>query len=415
VNKPTWIPALTGCRAIAALAVVVDHYQPWHDLESVAVFRIWRDTRALFGFGALGVIFFFALSAFLLTTLSLREHAATGSFSIAKFYKRRVLRIWPLYYTVIASYLVLGFFIREFNAPDNQWVREFWIYPLFIQNWFHVTRSDMGILWTLAVEEQFYFLFPWLLSLVLFLRSWRATAMILLAIASVTAGFRILVGAGMIQPIFWLSALPIHGIYFSSLSYFDVLICGALAGWLYVNRNLRFWPGAGLLIVATILVVGSSPTWGIARDYLLGDANIYVVYFTLLGIAFACAILWLCAYPNSLCVRFLASPPMRWLGTISFGIYMWHIIAKLIVLTLVEKIQLSPSLYFYVTFSGYIGLTIAFAWLSYRFIEAPFLRRKVYSLVGPQVQAARVQVVPISEAEGRRFLPGRPELVGAEN
>jgi peptidoglycan/LPS O-acetylase OafA/YrhL len=146
-QETNWIPAIDGCRAVAALAVVVDHYQPWRDLSGVWPYTIWARTCSLFGFGALGVIFFFALSSFLLTFLSLREHQRTGSFSIRKFYVRRMLRIWPLYYVILAAYIALGLISRShFNGTDNSWLREFWVYPMFVQNWFNMTRSDMGIL-----------------------------------------------------------------------------------------------------------------------------------------------------------------------------------------------------------------------------------------------------------------------------
>jgi len=380
-TQKNWIPAIDGCRAIAALAVVVDHYQPWRDdLSDVALFRVWHAACGLFGFGALGVIFFFALSSFLLTSLSLREIAETGQFSIRKFYTRRMLRIWPLYYTILAVYFVLGLFItKQFNGVGNQWAAEFWIYPLFLQNWFNVTRWDMGILWTLGVEEQFYILFPWVLSLLLLLRSRSATTLVLIVVVIAASIFRIAVGSGAIQPIFWYKALPIHGIYFSTFSYLDVFVAGAIAGWFYVNRlslAVLQLPGIGMLIVATILTVGSSPTWGIAKENLLGDANIYLVYYTLLGASFAAGILWLCANPQSTLVRFLSSRTMRRLGQVSFGIYMWHIIAKVIVLTICEKIQMSAPTYFAVSTACYFGLTIGLALLSYRFVERPWIARK---------------------------------------
>jgi peptidoglycan/LPS O-acetylase OafA/YrhL len=378
--KTDWIAPLDGCRAIAALAVVVDHYQPWRDLSDLAPHKLWASACSLFGFGALGVIFFFALSSFLLTTLALREHRQTGTMSIKRFYARRMLRIWPLYYTILAVYVVLASCLtRHFNTHDARWMTELWIYPPFLQNWFNVTNFDMGILWTLGVEEQFYVSFPWVMALLLMSGSRTLAIGIIAGLLVAASAWRVAVAMGMIHPIFWYDALAIHGIYFSTPTYFDVFVAGAVAAWLYVNGTKLPWlrgPMPGLMIVAALLAVGAAPNSKWLNSLTFGDATVYLGYYTLLGIAFASAILWLCANPHSAAVSFLNSAPMRYLGTISFGIYMWHIIAKVIVLTIFARIAVSDTAYFALTLISYVGLTILLAMTSYRFIERPWLKRK---------------------------------------
>ncbi len=172
---------LDGLRGLAALSVVIVHFNPAPITPSAnSVSGVVQILNRL-SLANLGVVFFFGLSAFLLTYLGLREFDRTGSFDVKRFYLRRCLRIWPLYFVTLA----VDFFIASPWSPlgptsaasPSQWdwlKAHSWMFLGFLSNWslaFHhvagyadQSTPPLAIMWSIAVEEQFYLFFPLLLS-----------------------------------------------------------------------------------------------------------------------------------------------------------------------------------------------------------------------------------------------------------
>lgn len=142
--------SLDGLRAISIIAVI------WHHGPGQ------RATTSLLQQGFLGVRLFFAISGFLITTLLLREAAATGKISLRNFYARRSLRIFPLYYTVVALYVVLvGLTAAETPAGRAFFGNLPW-FLTYTSNWFvGASGATFAYAWSLATEEQFYCSWPW--------------------------------------------------------------------------------------------------------------------------------------------------------------------------------------------------------------------------------------------------------------
>ena len=123
---------------------------------------------SLYAAGAAGVDLFFALSAYLITSLLIRERLQTGSISLRLFYIRRALRIWPLYYLVVALGVLFAFTMAHHQVPwfYQQSLPWYYVagYIFFVSNWFYaafgVVQSICAPLWTVAIEEQFYLLWP---------------------------------------------------------------------------------------------------------------------------------------------------------------------------------------------------------------------------------------------------------------
>jgi peptidoglycan/LPS O-acetylase OafA/YrhL len=115
--------------------------------------------------GASGVDLFFTLSAFLITVLLLRERRQTGGISLRLFYIRRILRIWPLYFFVLAVSVVLAHTIPGQSLPWYYAVP----YLLFVGNWINVAFGHLlsvcAPLWTVSIEEQFYLVWPVLMKM----------------------------------------------------------------------------------------------------------------------------------------------------------------------------------------------------------------------------------------------------------
>lgn len=380
-------------RGLAALAVVIAHFNPSPLKVSPSsglglVMATWHYAAL----GNLAVILFFALSAFLLTYLARREFIATGRFSVGGFFIRRILRIWPLYFVIVAvtyciqashAHLPLGF---GASAVTWHWIaNHFPLYALFAGNWSlafnyvgrYVDQSPgpLRILWSICAEEQFYVVYPFLIILVLRLpqtRRWIVGLVLIIA-----WGFRI-----------WFSTLHVAlptmlasgGMYYATLSYGDVLLAGGIAGWLAAGPNFastnslifRAWVGPALLILAVVAgLLWSEYIW---YPY----TGVSILGYGLAGVIFALLLLWAWAHPDHPLNRALASRPLRWCGSLSYGIYMWHAISNTCLFVALNAwgrdtmLFSSPSLRLVYS----IMAALAFATFSRWVIERPFLNIK---------------------------------------
>jgi len=159
-------PELDGLRFYAFLGVFICHTLPF---DGAFYRRFHLPVPWLWGAiaksGAAGVDLFFALSAFLITSILLREREETGGISLRRFYLRRILRIWPLYFLLIAVGVVLAHTMAKQSLP--------WYYVagylLFVGNWVHAVfgrpESICSPLWTVSIEEQFYLIWPLLMKM----------------------------------------------------------------------------------------------------------------------------------------------------------------------------------------------------------------------------------------------------------
>ena len=142
---------------------------------------------SIFGAGAYGVDLFFALSAYLITSLLLRERAATGALDLRGFYVRRILRIWPLYLAFVGFAAIMAVLVREQHLP----LRYVAGYCLLAGNWVYVfygLPASFAIpLWTVSIEEQFYLAWPLALRKAT-VATMAAIAIGLLVVANASAG-----------------------------------------------------------------------------------------------------------------------------------------------------------------------------------------------------------------------------------
>src|ERR1700722_5062097 len=169
VNK-IYFPALDALRAIAMLLVFTAHLGPGADI--VGVGSIWTAPAAL---GAIGLILFFVLSGFLITYLLLAEQKDRKRIDIPRFYLRRILRIWPLYFIIvgISQFLIpcTGLFgldsIYSATAPNFRQASLYYLF--FLPNLAFLTVSPvnplLGYTWSIGAEEQFYLIWPLVLRL----------------------------------------------------------------------------------------------------------------------------------------------------------------------------------------------------------------------------------------------------------
>src|ERR1044072_1415372 len=224
-------PWLDGLRGIAITAVFIHHLQHF----------IYQGDR-LFGwlflpFGSLGVDIFFVLSGFLITTLLLEEHASTNTINLKKFYIRRALRLLPALFVLLAFTALFALLFLPFSEATTT-ARLSIIAIFYGTNWALAfgERSDLlGHLWSLAVEEQFYVIWPLALMLVLrFGLARRRLVLLIVSLIVLVCLYRCLLVSPEVDPL---------RIYFGSDTRADSLLAGCpvarLVGWRMVPRTRR--------------------------------------------------------------------------------------------------------------------------------------------------------------------------------
>jgi peptidoglycan/LPS O-acetylase OafA/YrhL len=328
------LPSLDGIRALAVGLVVVAHARSY-GIVSVPLVGHWD-------LGNLGVRVFFVLSGFLITSLLTSELAATGSISLRAFYLRRALRIFPAFYLMLVAAVI---------AWQAGWLSLNWpsvvVTALYLANMRLPGAMRMspaiGHTWSLAVEEQFYLLWPATLRA---LRIRRAATL--------------LVGAILLAPIVRL-ALDDAGhqalARYAFPAVMDALATGCLLA-LARNRLMRSRVfvaltrtrlGAWLLVLLPVLAWTRLPVP--VRDLIAIPA---------LNLSIALLLEWTLSYRHGIAYRLLNLPSMAYLGRVSYGIYLWQSPI------LFQDVVHAPALVF--------GLILAFALASYHLVEQPFLR-----------------------------------------
>ena len=314
--------------------------------------------------GFVGVDVFFVISGFLITGLIARE-LDVGRFSLIEFYNRRIRRIFPALIVVLAVTLALGWFwmlpqaFAQLGSDSFASAAFLANIALLLQSgYFDVesARKPLLHLWSLGIEEQFYLFWPLLLMVAARLR------MSILALAAVLGI------ASFLLNVAWIGANPVATFYLPFTRAFELLAGAVLAcGWNNFNQSgtasdRRAWTGVALIAASVAMLDSHSafPGWW---------AVLPVAGSTLLLSAPA-------AWVNRV---LLASPPMVWIGLISYPLYLWHWpllvfggIIKFGPLTLPERELILLA-------SGLL------AWATYRFVEIPFRfgrpsRRKMFGL-----------------------------------
>jgi peptidoglycan/LPS O-acetylase OafA/YrhL len=313
------IPALDGLRGIAIALVMLCHFLPYNDQPTSLIGRLFFFIGRA---GWAGVDLFFVLSGFLITGILL--DAKGGPHFFRNFYARRTLRIFPLYYFVLAMiFLVIPLFWRgAFASPDLADIRRhqawLWFYGTnFVMTW----KNDMGFFyadwlnlnpfWSLAVEEHFYLLWP----LVVYLCSPRGMRRVCATV--ICASFAL-------RAVLFLRGGWEWGIYIFTPCRIDALALGGLLA-LILRHDPRAagallrWARWLALVLGLITLIGLWQNPG--RD---GWASMTAGYM-LLATFFAALLLYsLAAPPASPAARFFAAAPLRALGKYSYGLYVYH-------------------------------------------------------------------------------------------
>ncbi len=322
------------------------------------------------GNGWVGVDLFFVLSGFLIT--GILYDTLPDRYFFRNFHARRTLRIFPLYYAFVALLLVVSRFTH-----DN-WYPGIWNVLTYTENLplglVRVTDAvwiNINHFWSLAVEEQFYVVWP----LLVFVLGTRRRILIA-AVSGVAFSF--------LSRVYWVNFTNMlqHEavVYWWTPSCLDGLLAGALLAMVYrsVRWRARFLSagpavlGVGCLGLAAILFTQGTLDWE-------GKPFVSVVLPTLLAFTFS-GLLLCCLRPKSLVQNVFGNAVLRFFGRYSYGLYMFHYTLGAAVgqpLRVHLLAEHRPKLFALLASAGAsLALSVAAAWLSFRYFELPFLRLK---------------------------------------
>ena len=367
-NKNIYFSGLNGLRFFAALAVIVTHIELIK--EQMEFPGLHSNNKLVFELGALGVVFFFVLSGFLITYLLLKEKEQTGSIDVKKFYYRRILRIWPLYFLIVA----LGFFVlphfKFMELPffsklnSHLSILNLGLFLIMLPNLaFAIFRPlpHVGQLWSIGVEEQFYLIWPWVVKKsknVL-----RTLFIIIVALILIKVILLFLLRNDPQNP----NLLILKK--FIAMMKIESMAIGGIGAWMvfkkkYFQKLLSNYFLIGAILCVLFLIY--------FMPQKLQDAS-FLVY----SVLFLIIVMNVSLNTNS--VIKIENKAFVFLGNISYGLYMYHLIVVAAFIGFLKYIgfQVDNSVTSQlVVYIGVISLTIFISWLSYRYLESWFLKIK---------------------------------------
>jgi peptidoglycan/LPS O-acetylase OafA/YrhL len=343
------VPALDGLRGVALLGVLFFH-----------------ANGALPG-GYLGVDLFFVLSGFLITSLLIAEHRDTGKIVLSTFWVRRARRLFPALLSLMPAIAIYG---RFFAKPGElEGLRADALATLgYVANWraifshksywqLFAAPSPLEHTWSLCIEEQFYVVWPLVVTLILRKRTTRSILVLTLGLIAMSmVAMLALYRPGLTSRVYLGTDTRATGI----------LAGAALATFLSPNTTFQKSAVRKLDVLGLVAVLGLGFAWwklvGVNRFLYRGG-----FWLTELGalVLIACA----CAGRQSIVARVLSFRPLTLVGTISYGLYLWHWPVN--VLLTPERVHLHGVSLHAVQFA----LTFAIAIVSYRFLERPIRMR----------------------------------------
>ncbi|MCJ2179796.1 acyltransferase family protein [Novosphingobium album (ex Hu et al. 2023)] len=341
------IAGFDGLRAIAFLFVFVSH-------------KIGRDAAVYDTLGSTGVMVFFALSGLLITRILVRTRVAveagetTALAGLRRFYLRRTARIFPIYYMTIGLFLIASLFVRfegfEGGARVAMLLYATNIYVFTTGHWV----GHFGHFWTLAIEEQFYLLFA---PILLFSPSSAARR---------TCAAFVVLGLFTLAVLQWAGASTLT-IDLNSMTGFGYLALGGLAG-LNLHRKAPRWLVSGPAQTTAALAVLIAPLT------ILNDDGVWRTCAPAVAAISTLLVFQIAQNQTSRFVAFLETWPLRSLGRISYGCYIFHEFVHFYnIEAAVRKLGVTLEVADWVPAPIELAVTISLAAVSWRFFERPIM------------------------------------------
>ena len=366
-----YFPNLNGLRFIAALLVIIHHVE-----QIKYIYNLPNDFSSSFIqiIGELGVVLFFVLSGFLITYLLLEEEKRTGTIAVKNFYLLRILRIWPLYFFIVFLALAVLPNIPFFVLPDYEPARVYQdlsakilLYVFFLPNLVTPLLRVVpyaSLTWSIGTEEQFYLVWPPLLKL---FKKYRVALMIVIVI-----GYLLFARALFSDRTNFLVYKYEINAFWQSFN----IACMAIGGFfalllrsnhralkLFLNKYLFYF-----VLGFTSYMIYHGVYFPHIRVHDLPFPYLYKEFYS---IWFGIIILNFAANKDNLIS--LEQRPIRYLGKISYGLYIYHPIAIVLALRLAFWLGAPSDILLY---TSTLALTILIAGASYKYFESYFLNFK---------------------------------------
>ncbi len=361
------IPDLDGLRGIAILLVCLFHF----NLVATTPGLFGRVVDASFQHLWFGVDLFFVLSGFLITKILLEAKGSASYFSA--FYMRRVLRIFPLYYLTLLVYLFVSIVRQLHTGKPQDYLTQlaFWVY---LQNWALIWHRAIGVIghfWSLAVEEQFYLVWP----LVIYWLSRRGLKRLCFALI----GIAFLVKLAILFFQFPSPDLCVYASYTLTPARLDTLAIGGLAALLATSGRENYRPGLLLVLCLIPAAILFFVEFTQGQNKFRFKAVEYSMLAPLFGFFVARSAFR--SGKRGLTERFLRSRPLQAAGKFSYAMYVVHwplhlfmsVWAAEIIVRQPPGLQ-TPAKIAYILLA--ILLTYALGWISWHLIEKRVLSLK---------------------------------------
>jgi peptidoglycan/LPS O-acetylase OafA/YrhL len=336
------IPSLDGLRAVAVILVMLNHLRVPYAPEGR------------------GVLTFFVLSGFLITWLLLKESEQQGGISIKDFYVRRVLRIFPAFYVFWIIYF--GLLLLMNHRPSKEEVLDCVSALFYVRNYRSALSwgTHMNHTWALSLEEQFYLLWPLLFAA--FQRDLRKLTRVLIAVIAAVDIYRMVLFFRFHAPERWLNLAFDCRI--------DHLLVGCLLAVLLKRGVLRrFWEFVTSRVWFSLVPFGLILI-SIALNFRYRFPYHIAIGFVVDPLLTAVLIVQVIAFGNTVLWGWLNSRVVRYIGQVSYSMYLYHVLANGVVSRLLGR---QPTL---VGVLAAIGLTTLLGSVSYYLVETKFLRLK---------------------------------------
>ena len=319
-----YFPNLNGIRCIAALLVVFHHLE--QAKHSFGIANIYEQPIIQHA-GRLGVGLFFVLSGFLITYLLLDERGRFGDVDIKKFYLRRIFRIWPIYFPIILLSLFVFPHIELLNFPGTNeklgiHAPERLTLLLLVLPNFAFVLYDLPYWcaqsWSIGVEEQFYYLWPWLIKY-----PKRRIGIIILFLAS--TALLLFLGLHFLNT----TKQAEQAIITTFLGQFRIqtMALGGFCAWLVYNNKTKvldvLFSKKAQIITYTVLIV-----LFFSGFHFTGFLEVYAIFF---------GIFVLNVSSNPASIISLENPFMNHVGKVSYGLYMYHVVVIVFLINSVEQ------------------------------------------------------------------------------
>lgn len=345
--------SLDAIRCIAIIAVIWHHCPVWIELQIEFLSR-----------GFLGVDMFFVLSGFLITTLLIRERRSHGSISLKAFWARRSLRIFPIYYLSLIGVFVLVLIGMVGDKGSEKFTAALPYHIFYLSNWIHEPGPNLIPLWSLATEEQFYLFWP--------LLERYAPAKVKLTIYGLLLAVNQAINFDLIWPY-----LPEDvSNHLQTLEIMDTTFTPLLlgVGLAYALDHRAVFDKFALVLAHrwSSVIVGAIMFTAIL--FIPGDISgaIRLLFQILMTLFIASCVM----RENQIFKPFATFPPIRLIGVISYGMYLYHMwaidLSNRLVINPLGLSDYSNIIIFPLALVG----TILVAYLSFKFIEQPCLAYK---------------------------------------